>query len=90
VAYQRETRPSTWRVWLDPHRLLERATIRRQPAYGDSAGSKSRVRCAPNPHSLLDDAGPGLNARESGGTDELLLSIRADQASIGSSMTCRW
>ena len=44
-----------------------------------SAGSKSRARCAPSPALLcLDEPAAGLNARESAGLSELLLSIRAD------------
>jgi len=46
--------------------------------YGDQRRLESHARCAPNRALVPRRAAAGLNARESAGLSELLLSIRAD------------
>jgi branched-chain amino acid transport system ATP-binding protein len=69
------------RTWLDRIGLLDRADdAAGNLPYGDQRRLEiARAMCTQPALLCLDEPAAGLNARESGGLSELLLSIRADQ-----------
>jgi branched-chain amino acid transport system ATP-binding protein len=72
------------RTWLDRVGLLPRADdAAGNLPYGDQRRLEiARAMCTEPALLCLDEPAAGLNARESGGLNELLLSIRADGTSI--------
>jgi branched-chain amino acid transport system ATP-binding protein len=70
------------KLWLDRVGLLDRADeAAGNLAYGDQRRLEiARAMCTEPALLCLDEPAAGLNARESAGLSELLLSIRADHA----------
>ncbi|MCQ8780229.1 ATP-binding cassette domain-containing protein, partial [Escherichia coli] len=69
------------RYWLDRVKLTDRADeAAGNFAYGDQRRLEiARAMCTEPVLLCLDEPAAGLNARESGALNELLLSIRADR-----------